>query len=451
MIPEGFKAKMKLLLEEDYGSFISVIENEEAVRGLRLNLIKSDANTNIPFPLRPLDYVSNGFILDSTDPVGSDPLHHAGAIYMQDPGAMATAAAIDVEPHWWVADLCAAPGGKSTQIAERLTEGFLLSNELVPKRARILLGNIERMGVSRAMVTSLDTAELKRLYDSAFDLVVADAPCSGEGMFRKSSDAVKDWSEGNVALCASRQKDILDNAAYLVKPGGHLLYSTCTYSVEENEVQVADFLHRHPDFYLTDCKPEIVNKTVNGIDFSKGRLPHLEKCRRFYPHVSPGEGQFVAHMMRREGNLPKQTILYKDQSVALNPRELAAYRKFVRSSLECEPDGDVRRLGERLVILPRGVTVPPRSVFSAGVLLGEIKGESIIPSHHFYSAYGRLFKNRINLTRGDPELEKYLRGEEICTELCGICAVLFEGIPLGGGKASGGRLKNHYPKGLRNQ
>ena len=451
MIPEGFKERMKKTLGEDDPAFIAAIEDGEAVRGMRINLLKAGDSTDIPYPTTRLDYLENGFILNTPDRMGQDPLHHCGAIYMQDPGAMATAAAIDIEPEWWVADLCAAPGGKSSQIAERLTEGFLLSNEYVPKRAKILVGNLERMGVARAIVTSLDTEELAKLYDGAFDLVVADAPCSGEGMFRKSSEALEDWSEGNVALCAERQTGILENAVKLTRAGGYLLYSTCTYSLEENEMQVYELLRRHEELSLVPVKAKIAANTANGIDFTGGECPELELCRRFYPHVSPGEGQFIALFKKNGVSAKKQSILYKDASTVPSKAELAAYEGFVKESLTERPAGRLARLGERLVILPEGVTVPPRSVFSAGVLLGEIKGSTVIPSHHFYSCFGRLFKNTINLTRGDTLLEKYLRGEEIPTDKRGYCAVLFEGAPLGGGKASGGALKNHYPKGLRNK
>ena len=183
MIPERFKEKMRDILGEEYPRFIEALENGEAVRGLRVNLIKTTAKQLVSdgeFALEPLSYVDNGFILREERAMGASPYHHAGSVYMQDPGAMASAAALDINADWWVADLCAAPGGKSSQIAERLgNEGFLLSNEYVPKRAKIIVGNFERLGVKNAIVTSMDTAKIRDMYEGVFDLVVVDAPCSG--------------------------------------------------------------------------------------------------------------------------------------------------------------------------------------------------------------------------------------------------------------------------------
>ena len=226
MIPEKFKIKMAEVLGDEYPEFISAIENKSAVRGMRINLLKSSLENVLSsgeFKLEPIPYVDNGFILCEQRQMGASPYHHAGMVYMQDPGAMSTLCAVDIKSDWWVLDACSAPGGKSSQAAERLTDGFILSNEYVPKRAKIVVSNFERLGVRNAIVTSLDTRELGKMFEAAFDLVIADAPCSGEGMFRKSEEAVDDWSPENVATCAQRQNEILSNLAHLVKPGGYLL------------------------------------------------------------------------------------------------------------------------------------------------------------------------------------------------------------------------------------
>ena len=453
MLPQGFKNRMIGLLGEDYPAFESCLEMGEAVRGLRINLIKTSTEEALPLlshRLTPLSYCGNGYVLEGEERMGTLPEHHSGMIYMQDPGAMASLSAIDIQPHWWVADLCAAPGGKSSQAAERLgDEGYLLSNEYVTSRAKITVGNFERLGISRATVTSVDTAELAKLYPACFDLVIADAPCSGEGMFRKSDDALQMWSEDNIALCAQRQAEILLNAAKMVRPGGYLLYSTCTYAPEENEYRVAEFIRERTDFSIIPVKDEVGGACAHGIDVD-GSTPSLTLCRRFYPHISPGEGQFLC-LMQRDGDDPSARPKFTDQSSAPTKAEEQIYRDFCQKWLLSPPDGVLRRLGDRLCVVPRGIPAPPCRVMSMGVLLGEIKGKDIIPSHHFYSAYGKLFKTRVNLTRGDPKLEKYLRGEEIEAEGNGPCAVTYCGVPLGGGKISGGRLKNHYPKGLRNK
>ena len=365
---------------------------------------------------------------------------------------MASAAALDIEPDWWVADLCAAPGGKSSQVAERLGEnGFLLSNEYVPKRAKIIVGNFERLGVKNAIVTSLDTAVLKGMYEHIFDLVIVDAPCSGEGMFRKSEEAVDDWSEDNVSLCAKRQREILDNAEGLVKPGGYLIYSTCTYSPEENEQNVEGFLMAHPDFKLVKVRDKLIEKTSGAISQYAKNTPNIEYARRFYPHVSDGEGQFVALLKREKNEHKKQRILYKDEAKPLSKQESAVVASFFKDALSEAPKGRVVKVGDNIVLVAHSCPIPRGSVFMSGVLIGQIKGSVLVPHHQFFSAYGGLFKNRIELTRCDERVKQYLSGEEIEAEekMKGWCSVFFEGAALGGGKASDGKIKNHYPKGLR--
>ena len=455
MIPEGFKEKIKDVLGDEYPSFIEALETKDAVRGMRANLIKTTPEKiygDGEFSIEPLNYVENGFILREERAMGASPYHHAGMVYMQDPGAMASAAAVDVKSDWWVADLCAAPGGKSSQIAERLGKGgFLLSNEYVPKRAKIIVGNFERVGVKNAIVTSLDTARLGEMYEGVFDLVVVDAPCSGEGMFRKSEDAVNDWSEENVRISAQRQREILANARGMVKPGGYLLYSTCTYSPEENEENLGDFLGKNPDFTLVKVKDELIKKTRPAIKRYAESVDNIEYARRFYPHVSDGEGQFLALMQRDENANAKQRILYKDEAKPLSKQESTIVSAFFKEALKEAPRGRVVKVGENISVISHDCPIPRGSVFMSGVLLGEIKGTTLVPHHQFFSAYGNLFKNKVALTRLDERIEKYLAGEEIDADanVKGWCAVFFEGAPLGGGKASGGKIKNHYPKGLR--
>ena len=449
MIPEKFKEKMKDVLEGEYDEFIAALEGGEAVRGLRVNLIKTSAEKLVgdnEFTLEPLSYVDNGFILREERAMGASPYHHAGMVYMQDPGAMASAAALDIEPDWWVADLCAAPGGKSSQIAERLGKGgFILSNEYVPKRAKIIVGNLERLGVRNAIVTSLDTARLRDMFCATFDLVVVDAPCSGEGMFRKSEDAVEDWSPENVRVCAERQREILKNASNMVKAGGYLLYSTCTYSKEENEEVVSAFLDSHPEFSLCKTDDRVRSATADGLD-------GLDEARRFYPHLQKGEGQFIALMKKDEkcGYLP--TILYKDSTNSPSKDEIAVINKFFADNLIERPEGRLIKWGNEVAIVNHDCPIPAQSVFMAGVMLGEVKKGVLIPHHQFFSAYGLMMKRQENLTATDERVLKYLRGEEIDTEIGenGFCAILYEDVALGGGKIVNGKIKNHYPKGLRN-
>ncbi len=454
MIKDSFKARMQDMLGDEYSEFISALECDDAVRGARVNLIKCPfGKIDIEgLSFSPVSFCENGYIISGDAAVGRLPEHHAGMIYMQDPGAMSAVSAVEIRPDMWVADLCAAPGGKSSQVAERLGEGgFLLSNEYVAKRAKITVGNFERLGINNAIVTSMDTAELARLYNSLFDLVIADAPCSGEGMFRKSEEAREEWSEDNVKLSAKRQSEILDNAYHLVKPCGMLLYSTCTWSLEENEEQALAFLDRHPDMKLIPVNENLRKATADGIVIC-GR-EELRLTRRCYPHKMAGEGQFIALFKKDAGNEPREKILFRENVKVLTRDEERVVRDFFRKNMKRIPDGRLITSGGKVILIPHSCPIPPHSVFMAGVLVGEVMRGILHPEHQFFSVYGQDFKNIISLDSADPRVNEYLKGLEIeCNEsISGYVAIVYRGATLGGGKASGGRVKNHYPKGLRNQ
>lgn len=461
MIPEAFLARMRTLPGLDFSAFCKALE-APPVRALRVNPVKTDEKTLLPllpFATEPLPFLPGAF-LAGAEKVGALPAHHAGMFYMQDPSAISAIAAVPLKTGIRAIDLCAAPGGKATQIAAAIGErGVLVANEYVPARCRILQGNVERLGLSNTVVTNLDTGALADFYGSYFDFVAADAPCSGEGMFRKYEVAPEEWSPENVALCAARQKEILKNAARLTRPGGMLLYSTCTFSVEENEANVDAFLTDHPDFHLISVAPAVAAVTADGIAFPGCRHgAELPLCRRFYPHLCPGEGQFLALFRREEtakGDRPRQSAGKGGQKALaepLSPAETHTVSVLIREICEtlplCQP---VSLRGE--VCLPPEIALPPRGVFAAGVTLGELTHGRLVPHHHFYSAYGRRFLRRLELKKGDERVLRYLAGEELdCPELVtenGFAAVLYENAPLGGGKAVNGRLKNHYPKGLR--
>ena len=447
MLPVAFLERMQELLGEEYAAFRAALDMP-AVRGVRLNGLKAQALTKLPFNVTPLNYYNGGYILEDEIEIGKHPLHHAGAIYVQDPAAMATLGALDIEQGWRVLDLCAAPGGKSSQAAAALMgTGMLLANEYVPKRARILVSNLERMGVRNAIVTSMDSGRLAELYPAYFDLVICDAPCSGEGMFRKSDEAVADWSVANVCACALRQGEILDNAAKAVRAGGKLLYSTCTYAPEENELCIRDFLLRNPDFCIIPVKKELENATRPGLCELTPEIPEMVYTRRCYPHAMRGEGQFIALLMRVSGrdNAPK----LKDKLQPLGRAEGEICESFLKANMRKMPEGKLCKVGENAVIIPEGLAMPPHSVFMSGVLLGEIRGKLLFPAHQFFSAYGCDFKNVCELD--GEEARKYVAGEELGCEqtAAGWVALTYGGAVLGGGKATGGRIKNHYPKGLR--
>lgn len=455
MLPSAFVTRMKKLLGDEYESFEEALCHGGAVRGLRVNTIKSDAKSvTSELPTSKLPYLENGYILNSDEPVGTHPLHHAGAIYMQDPGAMSTLAALDIGADFKIIDLCAAPGGKSTQAAAALGEGgFLLSNEYVGKRAKLMVGNFERLGLRGAMITSLDTSEFKKHFCEYFDLCIADVPCSGEGMFRKSEDALSMWSEENVAACAKRQAEIIENAAPLIRGGGYLLYSTCTYSLEENEMIIDEFLSSHPEFSLIPVKGELVPVTSDGIVFEGAKSDTLTLCRRFYPHKSPGEGQFIALLQKEKKPQNKTTILYKNSLKPLTKEEAAAVNEFISDAL-IPGEYKAVKLGDKIVIKTHDTPPMPYGVMLYGVLLGELRGRFLVPSHHFYSAFGKCFKRQLELSERPELLSAYLCGEQIAAppELgAGFCVMTYRGAVIGGGKCSGGVINNHYPKGLRNK
>ena len=448
MIPERFLERMKGMLGEDFAAFERAL-GEPSVRAVRVNTVKltvGDFLEKTELDLSPIPYAEDGFIPSNTEGIGKTAEHHAGMFYVQDPGAMATVKALDIQRGWRVLDSCAAPGGKASQLAAAIGEdGFLLANEYVPKRAKIIVGNFERLGIKNAAVTSLDTATIGEIYPGYFDLVLCDAPCSGEGMFRKYEEAVSEWSEDNVRLCADRQRQILDNLSGTVRSGGYLLYSTCTYSKEENEDTVAYFLERHPEFSLCPVNEKIQAATAPG-------LCGMTEARRFYPHLSKGEGQFIALLKKDENAANLTTKADKNPLKPAKTADIAVFDKFAADNLSVKPKGKILSVGEYLVLVGHSERLPSFATFMSGVILGEVKKGNFFPHHQFFSAYGDIFLRKVNLTRGNARVEGYLRGEEIdASEVQnGWCAVTYEGVALGGGKISGGRVKNHYPKGLRN-
>ena len=454
MIPEKFLERMKKILGESYSEFEEAL-SRPSVRAVRVNGIKTDDETFLTCfdgELSPIPYARGGYIPSVQEGLGTTPEHHAGMIYVQDGGAMATVNAATVKEGWWVLDSCSAPGGKASQLAELIGDsGFLLANEYVPKRAKTIVSNFERLGVKNAMVVSYDTKELGKMFSECFDLVLCDAPCSGEGMFRKYEDAQTEWSEENVELCARRQWEILENVIPLVRGGGYLLYSTCTYAPEENENMIERVLEEHPDMHVCELSEAVVRATSDAIPSEK--YPEISLTRRFYPHASEGEGQYIALLKKDEKSDDLSTILYKNASKPLSKEEKRITEAFLKDNFTRIPEGRLIKHAEFAVLVPHDCPIPEYSVFMSGVTLGEIRKGVFFPHNQLISAYGKDMKRRENLKKGDARVAAYLRGEEIEARESGDgwCAVCYEGVPMGAGKVSAGRIKNHYPKGLRNK
>ena len=449
----AFEERMKKLLGNDSDLFFNEILHGTPTkamflrRGLDKNAVLSLCTKEIPF-------FDSGYYFDM-DGIGNLPIHHAGGIYIQDPSAMASIGAVSKMEFRNVLDMCASPGGKSLGAYLHMKDsGILVSNEYVPSRCKTLVGNIERFGIKNAIVTSLDMtekSELNEIYEEFFDLVICDAPCSGEGMFRKyPEEALSEWSVENIRVCAERQKAILDNAACFVKEGGLLLYSTCTFSLDENEMQVDDFLTRHSEFELIPVSTEVEKATVSGYLFDGCKHENVPLTRRFYQHISPGEGQFIALFRKTESRAEAKKDKHKTSLTKPTEAETKVLSEFIKKTVYDFDLSKVFKYNENLVYIDFDAKVPSKKVFACGVKLGEVIKSRFEPHHQFFKCFGDCFINKVELSDGDDRVSKYLHGEVIDADIPnGWCAVTYDGLILGGGKAVDGMVKNHYPKGLR--
>ena len=428
MLPELFLERMKTQLGDEYEDFLASLERPRAV-ALRFNPLKG-TQPELPFVKEPVPWEQSGFYYDPDSRPGLHVYHEAGVYYLQEASAMAPVALLDPQPGERICDLCAAPGGKTTQIAGRMQgKGFLLCNEYSPKRAKILSRNIERMGVANALVTNETLERLAQRFPDRFDRVLIDAPCSGEGMFRKEEAAVTDWSQETVEMCARRQADILDAGAKLVRPGGRLVYSTCTFAPEEDEEAVALFLQTHPEF-----EPE----TVAAPWF----VPGENGSHRMWPHKLLGEGHFAA-VLRRKG---EQEAQYQSLRGDKLPKEWQSFAKELGITL---PAGHAVQFGQSLYWAPEGCPELNRlKVLRPGLELGTLKKDRFEPSHALALWLNSCAKEA-SFGPESPEMAKYIHGDVVPSNVKGWCLVKAGNYSIGWGKGDGTVLKNHYPKGLR--
>ena len=428
MLPEAFLERIKTQLGEEYEDFLLALDRPRAV-ALRYNPLKG-AQPQLPFVKEPVPWEPKGFYYDPATRPGLHVYHEAGVYYLQEASAMAPVALLDPQPGERVCDLCAAPGGKTTQIAGRmLGEGFLLCNEINPKRAKILSRNIERMAVANALVTNEHPAVLAERFAEQFDKVLIDAPCSGEGMFRKEEAAVTDWSIETVQMCARRQAEILHSGAQLVRPGGRLVYSTCTFAPEEDELAVAEFLSTHPEF-----EPEVIA--------TPWFVPGENGSHRMWPHKLLGEGHFAA-VLRKKG---AQEAEFAPISGEKLPKEWTAFAKELGIKL---PEGRAVLFGQSLYWAPAGMPDLRRlKVLRPGLELGTVKKDRFEPAHAL-ALWLRSCANVQRLDPESPEIAAYMHGDVVKSEKRGWCLVCAGDYSIGWGKGDGNVLKNHYPKGLR--
>jgi NOL1/NOP2/sun family putative RNA methylase len=428
MLPEAFLQRIKVQLGEEYDAFLQSLERPRAV-ALRFNPLKGEIPA-LPFVGGNVPWESMGYYYDPAARPGLHPYHEAGVYYLQEASAMSAVALLDPQPGERVCDLCAAPGGKSTQISGRMRgEGFLLCNEYSPKRAKILSQNIERMGVSNALVTNETVEHLAQKLPGFFHRVLIDAPCSGEGMFRKEEAAVTDWSQETVEMCAARQAGILDAGAKLLRAGGRLVYSTCTFAPEENEQAIAAFLSRNADFEL---------ENVEAPWFA----PAGEGQFRLWPHKLLGEGHFVA-VLRKMGDEAATGDFCTGEKM---PKEWTQFAKELDIHL---PTGKAISFGQTLYWAPSEMPeLKGLKVLRPGLQLGEVKKDRFEPAHSL-ALWLNACKNSVSFPSDSVQIKAYLHGDVLPAQVKGWCLVQVDGYSIGWGKGDGQQLKNHYPKGLR--
>ena len=510
MPTEYFEQRERALLGDRF-DVLYAAPQETAARGVTVSALRTAPEqfaARADFPVEPSPFCKAGFVVqDPAFKPGRHPYHHAGVFYSQEPSASSAAPLLGVKPGMRVLDMCAAPGGKSSQLAAALQgRGVLVSNEYVAARADILKSNLERMGVPNAVVLNETPARIADALPEFFDRVLVDAPCSGEGMFRKEPVARTQHCEALVKQCAALGAEILDCAAAVLAPGGQLVYSTCTFAPEEDEGQVAAFLQRHPEFELADALGNVdYTFGSEGEANRTGGLPlDVGKVRRIWP-CQGGEGHFMARLVKNgtpralpaEGEYTPEEQLWlaaaeaagkkakgkggkpakaadarsarrenaracreavrgagrsrETAAEAVSPAQnLAAWQEFAKEYFPALADRPAVVHGGG-VLLPVPFPQTNLHVLRAGVFVGSVQKGRFVPEHHLFTAFGALCVNREELTLSDPRTVEYLSGREVeaRTAADGWCCVTVDGWTLGGGKVSSGRVKNHYPKALR--
>ena len=477
-LPEAFAEKMQKLLGEEAETFFDSYDHVRSF-GLRINPLK--CKNMIPEYVsgwKKIPWANEGFYYDETVRPGKHPYHEAGVYYIQEPSAMSVAEALEPKPGERILDLCAAPGGKSTHLAGKMAQqGLLVCNEIHPARAKILAQNVERMGISNAVVTNMEPADLVDTFTEFFDGIVVDAPCSGEGMFRKDENARSEWSPDHVILCANRQDGILDCAAKMLRYGGRIAYSTCTFSPEENEQAVERFLQRHPEFHVE--RPICADHFAAGHpewckDQRAAVESHIQDTVRIWPHKVDGEGHFLALLVK--GERSERTVIEEysasdgdksakggkkrgKQSGKEQTNDLSDFYSFCEELLV---DHDWITKGRRFLTFGENLYLIPNEmpemnglkVLRPGLHVGTLKKGRLDPSHALALFLTKEdVKKSLEIGSGD-QAERYLKGETLSIpdetgNLKGWVLVTCDGFSLGFGKADRGVLKNHYPKGLR--
>ena len=454
-LPIAFEEKMKEMLGAEYEEYLASFE-QDAYQGLRVNTAKISVEDFLkisPYELKPVPWCPNGFYYEKSQKPAKHPFYFAGLYYIQEPSAMTTASLLQIEEGDVVLDLCAAPGGKSTELAAKLNgTGLLVTNDISNSRAKALLKNIEVFGVGNALVTSEPPNELAKRFPAFFDKILIDAPCSGEGMFRKQNNMTKAWESNGVDLFVGLQRSILKEAVTMLKPGGTIIYSTCTFSKEENEQSIEYLLSLDSSLHLEELP------LIDGFDYGHPEWgltgnPELKKCRRLWPHRIHGEGHFVAMVTKGKGEVQSSNTEY-----VFSKEKLSKEAKEFIQSLNYPFDLsriDVQK--ERVFYIPEKMPfVKGLRILRCGLYMGDMKKNRFEPSQSlamFLKA--SEFPDVVDLPVEDDRIIKYLKGETIELEeqeiTCkdGICLICVNGYPLGFGKLLKGTVKNKYLPGWR--
>lgn len=447
-LPEDFLNSMKSLLKDEYENYLESFE-EPSFHGLRANTLKwtpGECASRVPGDLIPIPWISNGFFYEGENRLAKHPYYFAGLYYLQEPSAMTPASLLPVEPGDKVLDLCAAPGGKSTELGARLKgKGLLFSNDISNSRAKALLKNLELFGISNICVTSETPEKLGSVYSEYFDKILVDAPCSGEGMFRKNPEMVKDWLEKGPVYYAPIQKKILEQALGMLKPGGTLVYSTCTFSREEDEEVILEILARHKEMELIPIP--LFDGACDGIG--------LTGCLRLFPHKIKGEGHFMAMLRKKEAEgtfeQTKTPVFLQNFRLEKEP-ELEAFLKKIKNPYNLERFFVSQ---DSVYYLPEGF-VPEKGIhyLRTGLLIGTLKKGRFEPSQALaMTLHTHDFSDSVSFSWEDERVIRYLKGETIFLKeegpKLGWQLVCVDGFGLGFAKGMGQTLKNKYYPGWR--
>ncbi|MCX7920442.1 MAG: RsmB/NOP family class I SAM-dependent RNA methyltransferase [Clostridia bacterium] len=447
-LPVEFLDKMKNLLgEEEYKQFLKSYE-EPRYYGLRVNTLKTSVEEFLkisPFQLEPVPWTRDGFYYREGEAPGRHPYYYAGLYYIQEPSAMLPGAVINAQPGERILDLCAAPGGKTVQIAAAMKgKGILVSNDISSDRVKALVKNIELCGIKNAVVTNETPDRLARNFGGYFDKILVDAPCSGEGMFRKDEESARSWEKYKCEKCCGMQWDILTNVDKMLKPGGCFVYSTCTFSPEEDEMMIARFLEAHNNYEFVEI-PKVGGVESGRPEWADGNV-EFTKTARLWPHKLRGEGHFVA-MLRKKGEAKTEKT-----SKLCTTKAQAAFYSFCAENLNINIEGCFEMKGNNLYCLPEAAPdLSGLKVAKFGWYLGEFVRDKFEPSHSMViSLKKEEVKNVIDFSAGSREIASYLKGETLIIEgKKGLTCICVDGFTLGWAKQTGDMLKNMYPKGWR--